>query len=377
MRMLASSVSVIALSLSIASVARSEDAPVSPAARGLAVLASLPAPSEKGAFKFECNLYSGGMVVGQATFEAKVGVVDKSPVWLVEESLRADAGGGRQVIQSKAATLGADLRLLRLEATDAQGDAKKSTTAIRTETGFNLTKVGPDGTAESKLEADAHTIGTMTAVLVFLRHCPAEAASYELRAFSADSGVVEGGTLDVKGLGKYTEGRVSVDAFVTHAVLGERVMDVYLDPTNREFLAIRSSAGLSAVKAGLLDMDTSAPTASAVEAGSRFALAILTSDEALLSSAIHWPSLWSVAKAIEGYTDDEAAYKVKAMSELKPTFKTLGRTQASALVAKAASGAKEDVAGEATIVTFGAPMVGFVYTAKAIDDVWYIVKLSK
>ena len=311
----------------------------------------------------------------------------ESTVWHVTEDL-ALAMGTVKFLRKVSATLAPDLQLLKFEMNGTERGMTDSTTAVRTEKGFDVTKTTAEGSKSSVVEADTHTIGGLTSLLIFLRHCPAGAATYSLHAFTEKTQEkIDDCTIDVKGAGKFTEGETSIDAWIVSTTLGEGQFDFYFDPADRSPFAIRADGALmqraGLVKLDTSEIDTSKPAASAFDVLSRTYFAFYTSDEKLLAGAIHWPSLLEVAKSTRGYTGDEAAYKIKMMAFFKEfffreSFRTLSRAQASAKARSAIKGAKTEQIGDVTVFKFGTrgedPMEN-AYTTKSIDGVWYIVNM--
>jgi hypothetical protein len=353
---------------------RAEDAPPSPAERTAKVLKSMPAPSAKAGFKTDLQLLANGVTIGSGHLEAAPDMADGKPVWKLTENFVIEVGPPKKLHNETKEIVAQDLHVLHGEDKQyAEGEDGTTVTAVRTEKGYDLTTKGPEGEKSSSIEADTQTLGSISTMLLFLRNCPAEPALYDVHVLSEEKGEIHTGTVEVKGPGKFSEGDTTFDAWTVSGKVGEHSFEVYLDPADRSLLALRMvEPGVVMLKAGILK--AAAPAASAIECGARLALAILTSDEALLAGAIHWPSMFADAKATKAYAGDEAEYKKLIMDGFRTSFKTLAHADAVARVKGAADGAKETVTGDVTVVTFGAPMDKFTYSAQLIDGGWYIIK---
>jgi hypothetical protein len=303
---------------------------------------------------------------------------DGKPTWKAVENFLIEVGPPKKLHDETTTILAADLHLLRLDKKEyPEGDAGSTTTAVRTEKGFDLVKKSAEGEKASTVEADAQTLGSITSLVLFLQNCPVEPATYEVHALSEEKGEIHAGAVEVKGAGKFTEGETTLETWMATGKIGEHGFEIYFDAADRSFLAIRMDSGILISKAGILKAAAPLPpAANATECGARLALAILTSDEDLLASAIHWPSMLADAKAAKTFEGDEAEFKKEIMGGFRATFKKLTHADAVARVKGAADGAKETVTGDVTVVTFGAPMDKFSYSAKLIDGAWYIVKFG-
>ena len=379
----------VAALLGLAASARAGEPPPEPkraqtdGERAESVLRSLKEPAEADAFTFECEMRSGGAVVGEARFAAAAGRFEGQPVWFVDEVAHVTTPGAASQTRRTGARLTQDLRLLHIEKEEtAPGRETLKVEADRTPAGFAITEPkGADAPRKTTIEAPAGTTSTLAALTQFLRKCAAEPATYELQYFNLSRERVTAAKVEVKGKGALdVEGKALPAWVATVDPDPDSHFDLYFDPSDRTLLVLDVPArGLKFAKKGLFSakaeppLDTSKPPASAKEAGARFALGVLAGDLELFKSALDFPAM----RTVEGFEGSLDAYTAKVVAAWKPAFRNVPRPQADGLARAGLVGAVETVRPDGTVlVVFGPTMPNVRYEARGKDGVWRIVRLN-
>lgn len=388
--------SVGLLLLAAVAVARAEDAPPAPAMtdapaaaaeptpaeRLRAARAALPAPAADRAFTFEADVWLGEAKFGVATYAAKPAGTAAAPRWEVTEHSETHGGVNRQRSDTTA-VLDRQLRVLSYERSiRVEGEAAATTKVAFTETGeLRVVRTDPDGeetvtTDDGSIDATA----TLAGILLLLREGRLLPGAYDLPVFVHDSGTVETARLDVRAPGTLEFGTVRREALVAGFTLGAFAFDLYLDPKDRQPLAIRHVGRNITFLAKSFDvaedverLDTDGPAASAKDCGLRLALGLVTGDLALVERTIDWPAYHAASKARGLEEDDVAAFKAMALRAFEQLAQHTDRPKADAVVRGAGAKAVEEPSGDGVIVRLGAPFENVRYRAVATDGAWKIV----
>lgn len=357
---------------------------VSPIERARAVRAAFPAPSEKAGFTFEAEILFSGTPLGTATYSAKPTGTGEGARWEVIETASIAASPPRNAQDHRTiAALRRDLGLISYYRTVKSEGVPDETTGVTAgeSGGFHVVRTGATSLSRP-LEADSTLTATLAGLLVFLRQCPADAATYEMPVFSSDSSQAVTGRIEVKGATPLKLDGSSIPAFFAIASLGDRVFEIFLSAEDRKPLAVgQPSKGVLFLGKGLRKppephpIDTTKPPATAKEAGERFALGILVGDWEIVKSSIDWPALLENSRKTDKFEGTEADLQAKILESLKPSFKAFDRQRAEGIIGRAVSKATEVADGDVVEVRFGPPMDAFGYRAKARDKSWAIVEM--
>jgi hypothetical protein len=364
------------------------DAPPAPAAaatpaeRLRAARAALPLPTPDRAFTFEADVWLGEARFGVASYAAKPAGTKEHPRWEVTEHSETQGGVNRQRSDTTA-VLDRQLRVVSYERSiRVEGEAASTTKVAFTETGeLRVVRTDKDGdetvtTDDGALDATA----TLAGLLVLLRETRLLTGAYDLPMFVHDSGTVETARLDVRGPGTLEFGALKREALVAGFALGAFAFDLYLDPKDRQPLAIRHLGRGITFLAKSLDvaedaepLATDGPAPTAKDCGLRLALGLVTGDLALVERVIDWPAYHAASKTRGLEEDDLAAFKALALRAFEQMVQHTDRPKADAVVRGAGAGAVEEPSGDGVIVRLGAPFEGVRYRAVATDGAWKIV----
>ena len=364
------------------------DAPPAPAAtptpaeRLRVARAALPAPTPERAFRFEADVWLGEAKFGVATYAAKPAGTEEHPRWEVTEHSETQGGANRQRSDTTA-VLDRQLRVLSYERSiRVEGEAASTTKVAFTETGeLRVVRTDPEGdetvtTDDGAIDATA----TLAGVIVLLRETRLLAGAYDLPVFVHDSGTVETARLDVRGPGTLEFLALKREALVAGFSLGAFAFDLYLDPKDRQPLAIRHVGRNITFLATSLDVAedvepiaTDGPAPTAKDCGLRLALGLVTGDLALVERTIDWPAYHAASKERGLKEDDVEAFKAMALKAFSQLLQHTDRPKADAVVRGAGAKAVEEPSGDGVIVHLGPPLDGVRYLAVARDGTWKIV----
>jgi hypothetical protein len=258
-----------------------------PAERLRAARTALPAPTPDRAFSFEADVWLGEAKFGVATYAAKPAGTKEHPRWEVTEHSETQGGANRQRSDTTA-ILDRQLRVLSYERSiRVEGEAAATTKVAFTETGeLRVVRTDPEGdetvtTDDGAMDATA----TLAGVIVLLRETRLLTGAYDLPVFVHDSGTVETARLDVRGPGTLEFLALKREALVAGFSLGAFAFDLYLDPKDRQPLAIRHVGRNITFLARSLDVAedvepiaTDGPAPTAKDCGLRLALGLVTGD---------------------------------------------------------------------------------------------------
>jgi hypothetical protein len=362
-------------------------APASPADAAKKVRAAFPEPSEKAAFAVEVEVFVGGQVVGTATFSAAADTALDAKVWRLKSKFAQGPADAPLAVTTASSTLERTLRLLHEEKVAKQGEKQKTTMAVRSEKGFDVGFTeGEKETVKTVAEApDDATTDEIAGLLLFLRMCPADPATYEVTTYDTDERQTRTRKVDVKGAGRLKEESLGLDAEAFVAVLsaGKEVTELFLDPKDRSFLAVHSvdrgfwgaRKGLGKVKDAGPVPDYKQPAKSAKEAGIRLAMGISTGDLEVLEGTFHWESVPEMFKAMGLEIDDPETAKMMLIEGMKPYLKEMEPAKAWPGVKSLIDSAAETKSEDGTVEV--KPSGGMPsYKAKEFDGKWLITWMA-
>jgi hypothetical protein len=349
------------------------------------VRAEFPEPAAAAAFEVQVEHFARGLPLGRGAFSATAEASLRGKAWRCAVEMALGPAEKPTLTLETVSMLGRDLRLLREEMTWKEGDALRTATAVRNDAkkGFDVGR--PEaGTFVEEAAPDVTSDG-FAALLLFLRLCPEGAAKYEVGIFKLgeDDAVWR---IDVLGDGRLKDAGLGFDAeaWVAKATDGKRSVDVYLDRSDRGFLAMYAvekaqwsiRKGLCKPKGVCPVPDIKQPAKSARDAGARFLMASLMGDLDVVGRSFHWASVLEQTKRDVGAVD-EATLKGMYLDMLRPMLKDL-HPDAAWRIVKPVMDASHESTGDAgaTTVRFGSPFHRLTYTAKEMDGGWLITSLS-
>jgi hypothetical protein len=381
-----------------AGTALGEDAPPSPARRAADVRASFPAPGPAAAFTFEATIVVEGesRPRGTATFSARRAAGSAESHWEITETAEIpgpvpegvpeDLPDATLRRQRTEVVLGSDLAFRRYERRVSQGERLLESTSLSWGDG-NLLKVvhvdGRGGEKSASVAADRTATATLSGLVLFLRQCPPEPASYELPIFVHEADAVRAVRVEVTRSSGPREGLPTEARLTASVAMGAWTIAIHVAEKDRALRRIEQQNGATRVVYAAKDssflepLDLSKPAGSAREAGVRLVVGLLTGDDVLVAGAFHWPSVHASEKTTSGFTGDEAALRTDVLAKLKGALGSATRADAERRARDAAAAATQTDDGGQVTVRFGEPFSRFAYHARRIDGAWYVVGLVR
>ena len=345
------------------------------------------APDGSNAFVFEAGIEVKGRPMGDLNLRAIPDTYDGRVAWRAEEEgtfAAADATtsqGRRSFVW-----LAADLRLLRQEGTESKTGEESNTSLVRpSKTGLEILRTAHGVEQTRVLDANPRTTTSLVALVLFLRQCPREPATYELPFFDGSRDAVGTAAVEVLAPGRFTHGAASYDAFRAVAKLPtDNTLEIYLAPEDRSPIAIRQSQqGVVILKKSLAvearpepSFDPLAPATSALDAGRKFVFGLLTGDAAYASGTLDLDE-WRTRAIARGLKATPEEFKARFLDWLKPSMKHLSPVEARAALPDLLRGAREDEGSGGDVRVALSDAVGRLhYTARDGGGQWRIVDVD-
>jgi hypothetical protein len=349
-----------------------------PASTYAARLATLPAPSAKGAWTFKGQLLFGGNAVGKATLGAEARTAPNGKAfWAV--GMQMDVGGGAMKYDALA-LFDAQLKPLQGKLTTKQGETVKSTEWETVEAGIRIGK----GDDAQVLEHEGPFLTSVASLLHFCRLSSFAPGSYATDLFDPDDKEFIAGSWTVGTVGMWAgvkaqlvtgeraDGKTIAAGFdpATGALLGIKMTD----PENGQIIEFRAGGEESKADTDLFARMARTPQEAAVQGAYAFAVA----DFDLLEQVMHWPTIAEEtrAKSADMAEMDDDAIKGVVMEQLRGTLTPKGPKEVIGpmLAALAPSLPTKDQEDGTQIVAFGPTFRNLELTVGAFDGRWYVVR---
>ncbi|HVG93778.1 MAG TPA: hypothetical protein VND21_04985, partial [Planctomycetota bacterium] len=356
------------------------------------------APGPAAAFTFEAAIVVEGesRPRGTATFAARPAAGTADPHWEITETAEIpgpvpegvpeDEPDATLRRQRTEVVLGRDLAFRRYERRVSQGERLVESTSLLWGEGSNLKVVHVDGHGGEKsasVAADRAATATLSGLVLFLRQCPPEPASYEIPIFVHEADAVRTVRVEVTRSSGPREGLPAEARLTASVAMGAWTISIHVAEKDRALRRIEQQNGATRVVYAVKEpspiepLDVSKPAGSAREVGVRLVVGLLTGDDALLAGTFHWPSVLASEKTTSGFTGDEAALRTDVLAKLKGALGSATRAEAERRARDAAGAATETEDGGQVKVRFGEPFSRLAYHARQIDGAWYVVGLIR
>ena len=392
-----------------ASVARAQDAsPSGPRTAADRVRASIPAPIEPEGegkpvpgFSWEADLALSGERAGTYRCSAEPGVYRGEPVWLTSEHVSVTWGGASTTTEVSL-YLARDLSLLKGEWMRTSPEGSVRLDLRREGDRLKVVREVVAGTTEKEPETldlpcpEGATWGRV-ALLLFLRHAPEAAATYELPPAPVEAAVpsVDGHDpapakepirVEVRGAAKYGTAPRVRDAWLAVVTEGHRKGETWLEAKGRAPLAAVAvqPPGLSLVPKGeggsAVAYDDDKPATTWKAAFLKFGHGYHQAVEAWIIASIHWQSLYDADVASGSWPKEKPVEELRQayVQEFLARSKHRPRADADALLRMTLATAEEKKLDDGTIVLATHPEFGGnVFHFRPIDGIWHIVKLEQ
>ncbi len=371
-----------------------------------AKLASLPAPSEKGAYRFD-GQFSAGPITGTAVIEAKVAKVAGVDGWATRSHLVA---AGKIIEVEETALFDAKLRPVSGTYKESTPDGTKHFTWRAIEGGVELTDKMGDGSVKA-LAHKGRFLSNLGSLLLFCRLIGQAEGSWKTALLDIDDGKFVEATWTTGKSGPWS-------GVASKLVNGDRsdgkTLQAGFDAASGALLGVKlGEGGQTRIEMKLPDAkmprSTPAPTTgptgpgptlegpstgqppktekkgfynepakTAQQAAAQAVLSFAVADLELLDRVTHWPSVAKIMAAENPAQAMEADdLKSLLMAQFKLSLKPQGERSQIAPVLQAMAPTFKTEKGKhegTTVVDFGAMFKNVRITVAQIGRAWYLVK---
>jgi hypothetical protein len=291
----------LVLLMAVPSLGQEAKTELTPSERFRVVVAKMPTPAEKCAFRFDGEIWVKDESLGRCFYSAEPVRDGEKTLWCVSQFMALNPAS--PVVRAR---LGPDLVCLDGEDSWQEKKSLPSVRWVRAEKGYEFVRRDADGRTEKHfVSAPEGALATFASVILFARHAPAEAADYEFPLLSTNIGEDNRCTsmvLSSEGLGKWG----GEPALLFRWSKGRGFISFGLHPKSRAVLGLKigkAGGGVFEVRpreieAGSAALDEFVPPAKSAKQCALIAcLAWGTGDGELFSDVCDWPTIVSGLKA--------------------------------------------------------------------------------